>query len=169
MSAAGWIMRAVADAIEEVVYAEAQRGLALQPVLLNELRGRTGILLAVTSAATAFLGAVAIERGGLHEWGVLALTAFAVAVTCCLAVLWPSREWKFFQSATKMIASYCDQPRPDNGQPWSVAAVQRDLALHMEAHADKAINEMKGMHSWFAGAGMSLGAEVVCWLIEYGT
>jgi hypothetical protein len=77
------------ESIEEIIYAEAQRGLALQVVLLNELRSRTGIMLAVATATSAFLGAAAINHGGLHAWGVLALASFAVAIGCCLAALWP--------------------------------------------------------------------------------
>jgi hypothetical protein len=158
----------VADSIDSVIYAEAQRGLALQPVLLNELRSRTGILLAVTTASSSFLGALAIGRGGLHEWGVLALAAFAVAVGLCLGILWPSWEWKLFQSAELMLINYVERPRPD-GEPWSVELMKRDLALHMHQDAIAAIDQMKRMQKLFAGAGISLAVTLVCWLIEYGT
>jgi hypothetical protein len=159
----------VAESIESVVYAEAQRGLALQVTLLNELRSRTGILLAVTAATTSFLGAVAIDRGGLHGWGVLALAAFAVAVGSCLAVLWPFREWVFFEGAAKMLGAYCNKPHPEHGGAWTVEQVQRDLALHMEGDADDAIQKMKGAQKLVVAAGVGLAFEVAFWLIEYAT
>lgn len=160
--------RHVADSIESVVYAEAQRGLALQAVLLNELRSRTGILLAVTTATSSFLGAAAIDHGGLHTWGALAIAAFAVAVACCLAVLWPHRQWTFFEGATQALGNYRDRVHPE-GEAWTVELVQRDLALHMEQHADEARDAMKGMQKCFMGAGIGLAFDVAFWLIEYGT
>lgn len=157
----------MSESIESVVYAEAQRGLALQPVLLNELRARTGILLAVTTATTSFLGAVAIDHGGLHAWGVLALAAFLVTAGCCLVVLSPHRKWTFFQGARDALTNY-DTPH-DDGAAWTVEEVQRDLAKHMEDDADSARETMKRMQQWLTGAGVGLVAEVACWLIEYGT
>jgi hypothetical protein len=158
----------VAESIEEIIYAEAQRGLALQVVLLNELRSRTGIMLAVTTATSAFLGAAAINHGGLHAWGVLALASFAVAIGCCLMALWPHRKWSFYEGAKKLVGTYCDSPHPE-GEAWTPALMQRDLALHMEQHADDARDKMKGIQQWFMGAGIGLAVEVACWLIEYGT
>jgi hypothetical protein len=154
----------MADSIEDVVFAEAQRGLALQPVLLNELRARTGILLAVTSATNAFLGAAAIDRGGLQGWGGLAIAALVVTVACCTAVLWP-RSWKFYEGAEQALNNYS----AGSGKPWTIEQAQRDLAIHMEKHADAAAKQMKGMQKWFMGAAFGLAVAVASWLIEYGT
>jgi hypothetical protein len=159
-------MGTVADSIEGLIYAEAQRGLALQPVLVNELRARTGILLGVTTTTTAFLGAIVIQGGGLHDWGTFALAAFVVAVVCCVMVLSPHREWKFTDGAARLLSIHCDQPRPD-GADWTLLQVQREVALHMEEHMMDAINNMKGMQKWYAGAGCSLAVEIASWLLEY--
>jgi hypothetical protein len=156
--------------IEDVIYGEAQRGLALQVVLLNELRARTGILLAVTTATSSFLGTAAIDRGGLHEWGALAIAAFAIAVICCLAILWPHRSWTFYEGAGSSLQTYRDGLKPgDSGDPWTMKEAMGDLALHMEDHADSARDTMKGMQRCFMGAGIGLGFAVAFWLIEYGT
>lgn len=149
------------------MYGEAQRGLALQPVLLNELRARTGILLGVTTAVTSFLGAAAIDRGGLHGWGVLALAAFVIGVGCCLGVLSPHRNWTFFEGAAQAFGNYAKN-HPD-GDSWTVDQVRRDLALHMERAADDAGETMKSMQKCFTAAGVGLAFDVAFWLIEYGT
>lgn len=158
----------MADSVERLIYDEAQRGLALQPVLLNELRARTGILLAVTTATTAVLGAIVVKDDELGFWGLLALAAFLAAVGCCLAVLSPHREWTFTEGAAGMAATYCDGKR-DDGSDWTLDAVQRDLALHMENHADDAMGAMKTMQGLFIAAGIGLAIEVACWLIEFST
>jgi hypothetical protein len=137
------------------------------PVLLNELRARTGILLGVTTAVTSFLGAAAIDRGGLHGWGVLALAAFVIGVGCCVAVLWPHRNWTFFEGATKAFDNYAEKHA--GGDPWTVDQVRRDLALHMERAADDAYATMKAMQKCFIAAGVGLAFDVAFWLIEYGT
>lgn len=157
----------MADSIEQVIYSEAQRGLALQPVLVNELRARTGVLLAVTTAVTSFLGALAIDHGGLRGWGVGALAAFIAAVGFCVAVFWP-RKWIFHEAPGSAVAQYCDKEHPD-GRAWTVEQVQRDLALHMGEHADDAADKMASMQKLMLAGGAALAVDVTCWLIEYGT
>lgn len=155
------------DSIESVIYAEAQRGLALQPVLLNELRARTGILLALITATTAFLGALVIDNDKFGCWGVAALTAFVGAVFSCLMVLSPLRKWTFSESAADMTVNYRLKKRPDDGADWTLEQMQRDLALHMEDHRDQAIKTMKVMQVWYVLAGSSLAVEIACWLIGF--
>jgi len=156
----------MAESIEGLIYAEAQCGPALQPTLVNELRARTGILLGVTGATTAFLGAIVVDKTGLHDWGALALAAFVVAVGCCGAVLSPHRKWKFFESPARLTKTYRDSKDSD-GNDWTPERFQREVALWMEKHADQAIESMKAMQKWYLGAGSSLAVEIGCWLIAY--
>jgi hypothetical protein len=158
----------VADSVEGVIYDEAQRGLALQPVLLNELRARTGTLLAVTTATTSILGVIVVKDDELGFWGLLALAAFLAVVACCLAILSPHRKWTFTEGAADMTATYCDGKR-DDGSDWTIDAVRRDLALHMENHADDAMGAMGAMQGLFIAAGIGLAVEVACWLIEFSS
>ena len=116
-------------------------------------------MLAVTTAASAFLGAAAINHGGLRAWGVLALASFAVAIGCCLAALWPHRAWTFYEGAAKLVSTYCETPHPEGGA-WTSERMQSDLALHMEQHADGASATMKGIQQWFMSAGIGLTGEV---------
>src|SRR5215216_3311766 len=131
----------MADSIEGLIYGEAQRGLALQPVLLNELRARTGILLALITASTAFLGALVIDNDKFGCWGIAAFGFFAVAIFCCLMVLSPRRKWNFAGGARKLTRHYCERKRAD-GADWTLEAVQRDLALHLETAMNEAIKNM---------------------------
>jgi hypothetical protein len=156
----------VADSIEGLIYAEAQRGLALQPVLLNELRARTGILLALATATTSFLGGIAVKDGQLGCWEVRALIAFGVAVLCCLAVLSPRWKWTFFEDVSDMVDNYCENAPPEADQ-WTLPEVQRDLALHMKNHADAATKRMGIMQWLFVVAGIGLAVEIACWLIAF--
>jgi|GEM_PF-2323745 hypothetical protein len=157
----------MADTVEGLIYAEAQRGLALQPVLLNELRARTGILLVLASASTAFLGGIVVDKQKtLGALAILALAAWIGVVFCCYQVLSPRRKWEFAGGAAKLIQTYCDKKRRD-GEAWSVAQVQRDLALHIEAAMNDAIASMKSMQEWYVGAGFCLLVEVVLWLIAF--
>lgn len=150
------------------MYDEAQRGLALQVVLLNELRARTGILLAVIGAATAFLGATAVEDGVLYSWGVGALAAFGLAVGCCLWILcpFPHRGWPFSEDPAKLITNYCRGPR-SSGSDWTPDSVRLDLALHMADDRDTIIENMKWMQGQFVAAGVLLAVEIGCWVMEF--
>ena len=100
----------MADSIDNLIYAEAQGGLARQPGLFNKLSVRTGILMGVTTATTAFLGAIVVDKSGLHDWGTLALAAFIVALGCCAAVLSPHRRWTFVEGAGALFVPYCRLP-----------------------------------------------------------
>lgn len=47
--------------LENIAFASAERALDKQEKLLEELRARTGVLLAAASLAASFLGARALE------------------------------------------------------------------------------------------------------------
>ena len=64
-------------------------------------------VLGFTTATTAFLGAIVVDKSGLDDWGTLALAAFIVAVGCCAAVLSPHRKWTFVEGAGAMFVPHC--------------------------------------------------------------
>ena len=70
-----------------LAYELSQRMLARQEVRLDELRARTGTLLAASSVATSFLGPRAIDRNGVDTLALLAFTAFAVSVIGSVSIL----------------------------------------------------------------------------------
>ena len=74
---------------ERPAYEAAQRALDKQERLIDELRSRTGLLLAAASLAASFLGREAFADDPKRWLAVLALVAFLVAVGASVYVLTP--------------------------------------------------------------------------------
>jgi hypothetical protein len=85
----------VATALEELTYDLSLRALSQQEALLNEVRARTGILLAATAIAVSLLGGRALddgERTALNLSGVgLGVLSFLLSVY----VLAPKGQFSF--------------------------------------------------------------------------
>jgi hypothetical protein len=77
-----------------LAYEAALRSLDKQEKVLDELRARTGLLLAASSLAASFLGRPAIERS-TPVLVILAFVAFAVSLVASLYILLPKRELLF--------------------------------------------------------------------------
>jgi len=88
----------VAGDLERLAYEAALRALDKQEGLLEELRSRTGILLAASSLAASFLGRDAFQDPGSTTVAILALVAFVVSVAASVYILMPKRELLFSQS-----------------------------------------------------------------------
>jgi hypothetical protein len=80
--------------LERVAHDAALRSLDRQEQLVNELRSRTGIVIAASSLAASFLGRPALDKGSAPLF-VAALAAFALSVGASLYVLLP-RQNLFF-------------------------------------------------------------------------
>lgn len=74
---------------EQLAYEAALRRLDKQEGVLNELRSRTGVLLAASSLAASFLGRHAFQRPMSTAIAVLALLAFVVSIVASVYVLIP--------------------------------------------------------------------------------
>ena len=80
--------------LAEVAYAASLRRLDKQEHLLDELRARTGLLLAAASLAASFLGRPALDADPVvFAW--LALGAFAASIAASLYVLVPKDNLVF--------------------------------------------------------------------------
>jgi hypothetical protein len=89
----------VATSIPELTYDLSLRSLDQQKSALNELRSRTGVLLAATAIAIALLGGRALDDGGRTVLE-LAGTAFAaVSFLLSVFVLAPKRDFAFVVDA----------------------------------------------------------------------
>jgi hypothetical protein len=80
--------------LAQISYEASQRALDKQERLLDELRSRTGLLLAASSLAASFLGRPAIDADQ-PALAVLALGAFAISITGSIYVLLPKRNLVF--------------------------------------------------------------------------
>ena len=88
----------MAGDLERLAYEAALRALDKQEGLLEELRARTGILLAASSLAASFLGRDAFQDPGSTTVSILALAGFVVSVAASVYILMPKRALLFSQS-----------------------------------------------------------------------
>ena len=73
---------------------------------MEQLRARTGTLLAGSSLTASFLGAQTIQRtNGLGTLGAFALISLASSIILCVYVLLPRSGFVFSLSAPKMYES----------------------------------------------------------------
>jgi hypothetical protein len=92
----------VASHLEELAHDLSRHALTHQEALLDELRARTGTLLAASSLVASFLGARALDRDGISWVAILALTSFAASVFACVYVLLPKPKLIFAVRGTTL-------------------------------------------------------------------
>jgi hypothetical protein len=91
--------------LAEIAYQSAVHALGQQEAALNELRSRTGTLLAAEALTTSFLGATAIHHGALALPGRLAIACFGVSLGIALFILVPWRGLRFSLSGPLLYES----------------------------------------------------------------
>jgi hypothetical protein len=152
----------VAEAPEAIAYAESVRAIDQQARMLDELRSRTGLLIAAASVVTSFLGAQAIDREGVETLAVLAIVVFLVALGLSLWVLVPrTRAWRFALGATTLLEDWADEPRCGD-----VRAMQRFLATTIEDNWDHNDRKLQRLYLCFQWAAGLVGADVVLWTLK---
>jgi len=99
--------------LAQIIYEQAQKALEQQERQVNELRQRTGTLLAAAALTASFFGAAALGRDGVVAPVVLAGVALAVTVLSGLYVLYP-HELEFSVDARRLYDDLeGDQDDPD--------------------------------------------------------
>lgn len=89
--------------LSELSYDAAIRALDIQERAVEQLRARTGTLLAAASLTASFLGGQAIQHArGLNVLGTLALLSLVCSVALCVYVLLPKRSITFMLSGAKI-------------------------------------------------------------------
>jgi hypothetical protein len=147
---------------EELAYAQSVRALDNQARAVDELRARTGVLLAAASIVASFLGAAALRGSNLDDALVgLGLLAFLGVVGLAICILWPRRRWTFAMSATVLLEDWVDIERPGG-----LAAMQRQVAEKMEGHWDANQVRLNHMFVLFELAAGAVGLEVLFWTVK---
>lgn len=100
--------------LPELSYQAAIRSLDLQERGVEQLRARTGTLLAASSLTASFLGAQAIQRNGIGPLGVLALMALVASIALCIYVLVPKSDLVFDIKPSRMYESLLDEARDES-------------------------------------------------------
>ena len=88
----------MAGEFEKLAYEAALRGLDKQEGLLEELRARTGVLLAASSLAASFLGQQALSAPHPRALAVAALVAFVISIGASVFILLPKKNLVFAEA-----------------------------------------------------------------------
>ncbi len=148
---------------EGIAYAESIRAIEFQARALDELRSRTGLLLAGASVVTSFLGAEALREEGLDTLAAFAVVAFLAVVGLCLWIVTPPRkkDARFVMSARILLEDWADEPRGGD-----VAAMQRFLAETIDRNYDHNETRLGQLYAGFRAAAWLLGLDVLLWTID---
>lgn len=85
----------MAGEFEKLAHDAALRGLDKQEGLLEELRSRTGVLLAASSLAASFLGQQAFRDPSPRALAIIALAAFVISIGASVFILLPKKNLIF--------------------------------------------------------------------------
>jgi hypothetical protein len=117
-----------ASSLSQLAYATAVRALDRQERSLEELRARTGTLLAAASIVASFLGAQTIDgTNSLGTIEALALVALGVSIGACTYVLLPKQEFVFTLNGIRLYETLYAY-RDDEGE------LHRRLAYWLEGY-----------------------------------
>jgi hypothetical protein len=146
----------VRERAEDVILEEARRAINTQVESLNELRGRTGLLLAAATVTGSFLGSLAANhRVDFGPAGIAAVFFFGVAVLCCLNVLRARfSAWTTVTSPKVLAEDWLDVDRPDE-------SLHRFLAESLEDHYESNKQQTDRLFIWFQRATFAVGLEVI--------
>jgi hypothetical protein len=141
----------------ELSYDAAVRALDLQERSVEQLRARTGTLLAASSLTASFLGAQTIQHAdGLGTLGALALISLASSIGLCVYVLLPKNGFVFSLSAPKMYESLFDY-RDDDEE------VRRRLIYWLEDFWKDNQDKIDNLGRYYLGAAIALMLQLVFW------
>jgi hypothetical protein len=141
--------------LEELAHRAGERALDKQERVLEELRSRTGLLLAAASLAASFLGREAFSRDASDVLALLALISFVLAMGGSAYVLLPKTDrFIFAVSAVGLYEGlYGLRTDPDE--------VYRRLAYDLARFWDANDRQMQKLFRAFRVATVALSAEVI--------
>lgn len=145
----------VAAEFERLAFEAALRGLEKQERLLEELRARTGVLLAASSLAASFLGQRAFQEPHPGELAVVALAAFVVSIVASVYILLPKSALIFSESGTGLYEGLYEV-RDD------IPEVYRRLAYDLERFWDSNDPKLRWLTRTYGLAAVALVAEILC-------
>ena len=120
----------------------------------------TSTLLAATAVSASFLGAPAIDRGGVSVWLLLAAVAFGATVGLCLFVLVPTPVTFAIDGPRvyETLYEYADDP----------LEVHRRLAYWLQTFHSENAPKIEQRRAGFRNAALALGAQVVLLAVALG-
>src|SRR2546423_1665919 len=147
------------SSLERLAYVLSSRALAAQESGLNELRARTGILLAASSLVASFLGPRAVPKHDLRALTVLAFVAFVVSIAACLWVLMPKTGFIFALRGSVLLEE-------EAADPGGLAETYRRLAYWLEEYHDDNQPILERLFIAYQAATVAVLAEVMMWSLQ---
>jgi hypothetical protein len=145
-----------------LAYDEASYAVKRQEAALDDLRARTGILLAAAALVASFLGGAALANRTMALPGALAIGSFAVVGVLALLVLWPWGGWVFSFDPRILMAGYIEADPPA-----TLPEMHRDLALHHADHVNQNQEKLDRLYWVYRGATVALVLQVILWLMQF--
>lgn len=143
--------------LADLSYEAGIRALDLQERAVEQLRARTGTLLAASSLTASFLGAQTIQhRNGLGVLGGLALLALAASIGLCVYVLLPKRGFRFSLNGPQVYEQLYEF-RDDEEE------IHRRLAYWLEEFWQSNQDRIDELGRYYLGAAIALGAQLIFW------
>jgi hypothetical protein len=146
-----------ASLLAELSYDAAVRALDLQERGVEQLRARTGTLLAASSLTASFLGAQTIQHtGGLQALGSLALISLAASIVLCVYVLLPKSGFVFSVNAARMYETLFEIGEDEE-------EARRRLIYWLEEYREANQVKIEDLGRYFFGAAIALTLQLVFW------
>jgi cytochrome c-type biogenesis protein CcmH/NrfG len=142
--------------LAQLTYEQAQKALEQQERQVDELRQRTGTLLAAAALSASFFGTAALGRDGIVTPIVLACVALVVTVLSGLYVLYP-HEMVFATDARRLY----DALKPDHDNP---ERLQMRLAFGLRDTRERNGRRVDWLARCLAIASIALVVQIACWI-----
>lgn len=144
-------------ALINLSYDAAVRALDLQERALDQLRARTGILLAASSLSASFLGGQTIQHeSGLGALSGLALVSLTVSVLVCVYVLLPKEGFEFSLNAPQVYETLYEF-RDDEEE------VKRRLVYWLKELWQTNQDKIEALGTYFFVAAVALVLQLLFW------
>jgi hypothetical protein len=137
-----------------LAYDAALRALDKQESVLDELRSRTGVLLAASALAASFLGRDAF-RDPSPVLAVIALAAFLASIAACVFILVPRSGRFVFSISGPVLFAGLYEDRDDLGE------VYRRLAYALQDFWDENDENLQPLFGAYRFAAVALVAQIL--------
>lgn len=148
----------MAATIEEMAYDLSLHAVGQQESRANELRSRTGTLLAAAAVTASFFGAQAVAAHDLDAPGVLALLAFLCTVAAGLVVLLPHSLVLEFRGSVVLEAARAAEAELSDAYEAATAWIE-------EFHESNS-RTLERLARWYTPALIAVGVEIVLWTVS---
>jgi hypothetical protein len=145
--------------LARLAFEASVRSLDKQERLLDELRARTGLLLAASSLAISFVGRPVFQEADTIVL-VLGLVAFAISIAASVYVLVPKPAKFVFSLEGSAVFEQLYEFRED------MSEVYRRLTYDLDRFWEENDDVMTRLFRWFQVAAVALAAEIMLLLVS---